>query len=280
MKHLKLFEEFKYLKENEVSLESIDKAPERLKDTRGMYATKPPKAIYLKTITKFGEKVLNFVKTQMGDRDLFLFSDNQWLDSYMKAKGEEVFSKGDPKALERSSATAADLQKNEIISRIGSSKDLEYVKIDKLAFKEFNIYKVEAYGLDKYNSYGVHYQLGVYHFWFITKKDAKFKDNVKSLSRAFGLSSEEETGPKPSWAILIAKNPYRSSDAHYSWMRNDGADEPIVDSSEFRKIAKRGAERLAQRSFYEYAPGTFKIYTNRDKFVEDYKKLSGFEPKL
>ena len=122
--------------------------------------------------------------------------------------------------------------------------------------------------------------MNVHSFWFITKKDAKFKDNLKSLSRAFGLSPEEETGPKPSWAILIAKNPYRASDVHYSWMRNDGADGPILDTSEFRKVAKRGAERLAERSFYEYGPRTYKIYTDRDKFVEEFKKLSGSEPKL
>jgi hypothetical protein len=63
-------------------------------------------------------------------------------------------------------------------------------------------------------------------------------------------------------------------------MRNDGADGPILDTSEFRKVAKRGAERLAEKSFYEYGPGTYKIYTDRDKFAEEFKKLSGSEPKL
>jgi len=181
MKHFKLFEEF------QTSLKSVDKAPERVRGYRGEYVVRPSKAIYAKTLSKFGEKVLSFVKSEMKESALFPIHDNQWLKHYMESEGETVFSKGDKKALEIASSSPGGLKSNEIISRIGSSKDLDYVEIHRLAFKEFNVYKVDAYGLDKYNDYGVRHTLSIRTFWFITAKDARYKDNLKKLNQKFGL---------------------------------------------------------------------------------------------
>jgi hypothetical protein len=181
MKHFKLFEEF------QTSLKSVDKAPERVKGSRGENVVRPPKAVYAKTLSKFGEKVLNFVKSEMKESSLFPIQDNLWLYYYMKSNGKKVFSKGDTKDLEIATSTPSFLKSNEVISRIGSSKDLDYVEIHRLAFKEFNVYKVDAYGLDKYNDYGVRHTLSIRTFWFITAKDARYKDNLKKLNQKFGL---------------------------------------------------------------------------------------------
>jgi hypothetical protein len=270
------------LNEAETAIESVDKAPDRLKDTRG-YATKPPKVVYLKNLSKFGEKVLNFTKTETKEKELFALTSSVWLGLYMEQKGEEVFKKGDIKdpALVYASSSASDLQKNEILTKIGDSKDLDYIEIHKLAFKEFNIYKVKAYGYEKTSSYGVYYSLNFHRYWFITKKDALLSGNAKARDIMFGLADpEEEKGPTPSWAILTVSNPYRSSDKSYGWARNDGHDDPIASSKDFKKMAQRMANSMAQRQYVNWSDGSVKIYTNKDKFIADFQKLNGSTPKL
>ena len=271
------------LNESESPIESVDKAPDRVKDSRGGYASKPPKVVYLKNLSKFGEKVLDFTKNEVKEKQLFPLTDNIWLRVYMGQKGEEVFKKGDAKdpSLVYSSSKAADLKDNEILTKIGDSKDLDFIEITKLAFKEFNIYRVTAYGVEKTSSYGVYYSLSKHTYWFINAKDALLSGNAKARDIKFGLAEpEEEQGPKHSWALLSASNPYRSSDVYYGWIRNDGYDEEITDPKTFKARANRAADNLAGRHFREHGGGNAKIYTNKEKFIADFKKLNGSEPKL
>ena len=118
-----------FLNESEVSapIESVDKTPERLKDSRGQSATKPAKVVYLKGLSKFGEKVLNFTKTEEKEKDLFALTSSIWLRVYMNQNGEEVFKKGDAKdpSLVYSSCKASDLQNDKILSSTGDTQDLD-----------------------------------------------------------------------------------------------------------------------------------------------------------
>lgn len=141
-------------------------------------------------------------------------------------------------------------------------------KLSSLKFKEFNIYSFDPSTESGYKSTR----------WFVTKQDAYLKGNLDRLSRKFGLlPPEEEKGPRESWAILSAK---MGRYDHYSWMRNDGVNDEILEPKDFKKVALRGADRLADRNFHQHAGGNAKIYYDKTKFIADFEKLSGNKPNL
>ena len=83
-----------------------------------------------------------------------------------------------------------------------------------------------------------------------------------------------------SYAIIAAFNPYNAKrDAKYGWLSNDGSQDEIYSPKDFRKMAKRSADRLAERSFREHCGGNVvKVHTNKEKFIEHYLKLTGNKP--
>ena len=85
-----------------------------------------------------------------------------------------------------------------------------------------------------------------------------------------------------SYAIIAAFNPYNPSRLpEYAWLRNDGTTDELHDPKTFRKIAKRSADRLAERTFREHCGGNVvKIHTNKEKFIEHYLKLTGNKPAI
>jgi hypothetical protein len=273
-----------FLYESENTLISADKAPERLKDSRGMYVTKTPKVIYLNKGTMLSEKTKNLLLSETKESNLYLINPSSWLIAFFKQQERDsILSKGTKTDLERISVPLKDYKGSEL-EKIGDSKDFEYVNVQIVSFKEFNIYRVEVYGLEKYitsPSQYSKYALDTTVFYFINKQNGKFSGNLKGYSDAFGLSKSdnEEKGPKASWAIITAKNAYRTSDAYYTWARNDGHDEPIQDVKDFKKSLNRIAERFGDKKFIHHV-SSFKIYYDKDKFIADFKKLSGSNPSI
>lgn len=95
---------------------------------------------------------------------------------------------------------------------------------------------------------------------------------MKSLKTAHTKSIKE------SWAIISTSG---GSIKYYGWLRNDGLDDPVMDSAVFRKRAERAAEDLSAIRYNIHSGGQVeKIYTDKDKFIADYKKLAKSTPKL
>ena len=269
-----------FLNESENTVISADKAPMRIKDSTGTYYTKTPKVIYLNKGSMLSDNTKKFLLPKLKENDLYLINPSLWLKTYFKSEERDiVFSVGDKNNLETHRCFLKNYKGSDL-EKIGNSKDFEYVNVQILPFKEFNIYKVKVYGLEKWitspSEYSAMY-LDTKTIYFINKQNAKFSGNVKSFSDAFGLSKPEEK--KESWAILIAKNDYRESDVYYSWVRNDGYDEPIADVKDFRKTLKRMAEIFGDKKFHSHS-SSFKIYYDKNKFISDYKKLSGNMPAI
>jgi hypothetical protein len=84
------------------------------------------------------------------------------------------------------------------------------------------------------------------------------------------------------YAILTVQNPYSSGnrDIERSWCSNYQDEE--CTRAEFLKMAKRSAQRLAERKFYDTLKdgGQVKIFTDREKFVREYHKLTAALPKF
>jgi len=108
------------------------------------------------------------------------------------------------------------------------------------------------------------------------------KHLVKEYAKKLVKKINEDTGGGTFFAILTVQNPYSSGDRgkEYGWTSNYQSED--MTRSEFIKMAKRSAERLQSKYFYDTIKGggTVKIYTDRNKFKDDYKKLSGYFPKL
>lgn len=89
---------------------------------------------------------------------------------------------------------------------------------------------------------------------------------------------DRKNRPLPSWAIIKAS---MSGHTEYGWVRNDGESEPIAPKNVFKKRAEAAANKLADDNWREHVGGeVVKIYTDKDKFIKDYKKLTGKSPKL
>lgn len=84
------------------------------------------------------------------------------------------------------------------------------------------------------------------------------------------------------YAILIVQNAYASGNRgkEYGWVSNY-QDEPTT-RADFAKLAKRAAARLQEKYFVDTVRngGQTKVYTDRDKFIADFKKLTGNSPKF
>jgi hypothetical protein len=82
------------------------------------------------------------------------------------------------------------------------------------------------------------------------------------------------------YAILIVQNPYSSGDRgkEYGWYRNEWE----MTRAEFTKSAKRVAQRLAERKFYDTLKNgeKVKVFTDAEKFKNEYQKLTGMTPAL
>ena len=84
------------------------------------------------------------------------------------------------------------------------------------------------------------------------------------------------------YAILTVQNPYSSGDRgkEYGWCTNCEMEE--MTRADFNKFAKRTAQRLAERKFYDTLKdgGKVKVFTDREKFSNEYLKLTGCSPKF
>jgi hypothetical protein len=82
------------------------------------------------------------------------------------------------------------------------------------------------------------------------------------------------------YAILIVQNPYSSGNRgiEYGWYSNYETED--VTRAEFLKTAKRVAQRVAERKFYDTLKNgeKVKVFTDREKFAQEYQKLSGVSP--
>jgi len=85
---------------------------------------------------------------------------------------------------------------------------------------------------------------------------------------------------KEAWAILSAVNPHGRNDTEYSWMANDGERGPIEPVNVFKKKAARAADNFANKKFRENIGGSAKVFTDKDKFTAEYKKLTGRTPSV
>jgi len=84
------------------------------------------------------------------------------------------------------------------------------------------------------------------------------------------------------YAILIAINPYthRHSGKEYGWIRNDDGGE--MTRAQFSRMARRACQRLAERKFVDTLKGggDVKVFTDKEKFVKEFKSLTGITPRL
>lgn len=245
---MKTFNEFI----NESSTEkpkSVDLASDRIKDGerwgKPIYHTKPPKVVYLKKGAKNDAKISEYLKTTYSEKALYVINPSLWIKAYMRQNGENL------------------------IESVVSHDSIEYKEIQKLTFKEFNVYCINAkMANEEYHNTS----------WFITKQDAMLKGNLQKFASRFGLTApEEEKGPKESWAIISAK---MGRYEHYGWLSNDGSSDSIMEPKDFKRAALRSADRLADKHFYQHVGGNAKIYYNKEKFASDFEKLSGNKPNL
>lgn len=84
------------------------------------------------------------------------------------------------------------------------------------------------------------------------------------------------------YAILTVQNPYSSGSRgiEHGWCSNYETED--VTRAEFTKTAKRVAQRLAERKFYDTLKdgGQVKVFNDREKFVKEYTKLTGSTPRF
>jgi len=82
------------------------------------------------------------------------------------------------------------------------------------------------------------------------------------------------------YAILKVQNPYSSGNRgiEYGWVSNYESGE--MTRAEFRKMAKRAAQRLAERKFFDTLKdgGEVKIFSDRENFKSEYLKATGNSP--
>jgi len=88
-------------------------------------------------------------------------------------------------------------------------------------------------------------------------------------------------GPKPEecWAIIKTCNGLNPSrDIDYHWVENTADSEKFLTKTLFKKKANKIAENIADRLFNIGIGTVKKIYTDKQKFIKDYEKLSGKTP--
>lgn len=82
------------------------------------------------------------------------------------------------------------------------------------------------------------------------------------------------------YAILTVQNPYSSGSRgiEHGWYSNYETED--VTRAEFTKTAKRVAQRLAERKFFDTLKNgeKVKVFSDREKFIEAYKKLTDSTP--
>lgn len=84
------------------------------------------------------------------------------------------------------------------------------------------------------------------------------------------------------YAILQVQNPYSSGPRgiEYGWYSNYESED--MTRAAFTKVAKRVAQRLAERKFYDTLKNgeKVKVFADKEKFAKEYLKLTGANPNL
>ena len=121
-------------------------------------------------------------------------------------------------------------------------------------------------------------------FALLTKK--QFEDDYEYAKAHDAFSGnwitveDSKNRSKDSWAILSAVNPYGRNHTEYGFISNDGSKGSVVPLNVFKQRAKKAADDMAGKYFKEHIGGSAKIYTDKEKFIADYKKLTGRTPNV
>lgn len=261
-------------------LPSIFEIPVNIKDkesSRQVVSTRPPKLNYTavkpKTCALLAKNILEKYLGSPG----FLLARNGWVSEVIK-KAEVVESKDsehvggtyktriilDGKEYGYLSAYNKDLKNPDdtsaaLINKIGNSLDGDFYEIKAFETKEISFYEVKVLGKNIEDGYT---SITIRSFVFTNVNNFVFRE------------PEVEEEPDVAWAILIAKNVYRSNDIEYGWRPNDGSDDEILPLAQFKKQANKAAERLGNKHWREFT-SSIKVYRDLEKFMSDFKKLSG-----
>lgn len=264
-------------------LPSIFEIPVNIKDkesSRQVVSTRPPKLNYSvvkpKTCALLAKNIL---EKYLGSQ-CFLLARNGWVSEVIK-KAEVVESKdsehvGDEYSIildgkeygyvstynknlkNTDHATAA------LINKLGNSLDGDFYEIKAFETKEISFYDVKVLGKNVEDGST---SITVRSFVFTNVNNFVFRE------------PEVVEEPDVAWAILIAENVYRSNDKEYGWRSNDGYDDEILPLAQFKKQANKAAERLGDKHWREFT-SSIKVYRDLEKFMADFKKLSGSNAKV